>query len=89
MQFSAGEAGVPEFRKSLEPLRQLLAEYPYLGGKDGPSYADHFVAAMFMVGLSSLILRPFYILVISPLLSESSQPGHNGCLEKGLACEHA
>ncbi len=55
MQFAVGEAGVPDFRKTLEPMRQLLAEYPYLGGKDGPSYADHFVAGMFMVGPSSFI----------------------------------
>ncbi|CAL8468105.1 g7644 [Coccomyxa elongata] len=48
-EFSVGEAGVPDFQKALEPLRQLLAEYPYLGGKDGPSYADHFVAGMFML----------------------------------------
>ncbi len=49
MQYSVGEAGVPEFRKALEPMRQLLTEYPYLGGKDGPSYADDFVAGFFMV----------------------------------------
>ena len=56
MQFSVGEAGVPDFQKALEPLRQLLAEYPYLGGK-GPSYSDHFVAGFFMVGLPPLILN--------------------------------
>ncbi|BDA42202.1 beta-etherase [Coccomyxa sp. Obi] len=49
-EIAVGEAGVPDFRKALEPMRQLLAEYPYLGGKDGPSYADHFVAGMFMAG---------------------------------------
>ncbi|CAL8468116.1 g7655 [Coccomyxa elongata] len=48
-EYSVGEAGVPDFRKALEPMRQLLAEYPYLGGKDSPSYADDFVAGFFMM----------------------------------------
>lgn len=62
IQYSVGVAGVPDFQKALEPLRQLLTEYPYLGGKDGPSYADDFVAGMFMVGPSSFIPRSFYSL---------------------------
>lgn len=52
LQFSTGAAGVPDFQKALEPLRQTLSEYPYLGGKAGPSYADHYIASMFMVSLS-------------------------------------
>ncbi len=70
MQFSVGEAGVPDFQKALEPLRQLLAEYPYLGGK-GPSYSDHFVAGFFMVGLPPLILN-FLCSLMCSLLGESS-----------------
>ncbi len=62
VQISVGEAGVPDFRKALEPMRQLLAEYPYLGGKDGPSYADHFIAGMFMVSHSPFIPLCVYLL---------------------------
>lgn len=51
---------MPEFQKALEPLRQTLKEYSHLGGKNGPSYADHYIASFFMV--RTLFVRsPFYI----------------------------
>jgi hypothetical protein len=48
-QFSKGKEGVQDFRAALEPLRQTLKEVAYIGGNEGPSYADMFVFGFFMV----------------------------------------
>jgi len=37
---------LPDFRKSLQPIRLPLAEYPYLGGA-APTYADYIVFGAF------------------------------------------
>ncbi len=49
LQFSDGKEGVKRFQVTLEPLRKALSEYPFLGGKTGPSYADIVVFGFFMV----------------------------------------
>lgn len=47
-QVQAGrEERLPEFRKMLDPLRRALGEEEWLGGEDGPSYADYIVFGVF------------------------------------------
>ena len=49
VQYSEGKQGVPQFQAALEPLRQTLTKYPFLGGNISPSYADIIVFGFFMV----------------------------------------
>ncbi len=48
-QVQAGrEQRIEEFHTLLAPLRQVLAAEEWLGGEDGPSYADYIVFGTFM-----------------------------------------
>ena len=40
---------VAEFQAALEPLRATLREFPWLGGSEGPDYADMYVMGFFVV----------------------------------------
>ncbi len=48
MQFCKGEDGVKAFREKLQPFRDTVQEYRFLGGTS-PCYADMYLLALFMV----------------------------------------
>ena len=48
MQFCKGEGGVKVFREQLQPFRETLQEYQFLGGTS-PCYADMYLFSFFMV----------------------------------------
>ena len=54
-QFCKGEGGVKAFREKLQPFRDTLQNYQFLGGTS-PCYADIFFLAPLLV--STLCCRP-------------------------------
>ena len=48
MQFCKGESAVKAFREKLQPFRDTLQQYQFLGGTS-PCYADMYLLSMFMV----------------------------------------
>ena len=58
-QFVASDSARPEvvaeFRAALEPLRATLSEFAWLGGKEGPNYADMYVMSFFLVSILFLV----------------------------------
>ena len=61
-QFVANDSNrdevIADFRAALDPIRATLKEYPWLGGADGPKYADIYLMAFFMVRCSPLLALP-------------------------------
>lgn len=53
------EERVTEFRATLQPLRRTLEAAQWLGGDDGPSYADYIVFGSFMW---ARVVSPFVLL---------------------------
>lgn len=64
MQFCKGEDGVKAFREKLQPFRETLQDYLYLGGSS-PCYADMYLFGFFMVRSSS---TPFSLCTVRPVL---------------------
>ena len=64
MQFCKGEDGVKAFREKLQPFRETLQDYLYLGGSS-PSYADMYLFGFFMVRSS---FTPFSLYTLPPVL---------------------
>ena len=56
MQFCKGEANVGKFREALQPSRDVLKDYQYLGGTS-PCYADMYLMGIFMVCCLHVLLR--------------------------------
>lgn len=50
LQFCKGEANVKAFREKLQPFRETLQKYHFLGGTS-PCYADIYLLGFFMVCL--------------------------------------
>ena len=48
MQFCKGEGGVKAFQEQLQPFRDTLQDYHFLGGTS-PCYADMYLFSFFMV----------------------------------------
>ena len=52
-QFCKGEGGVKAFGEKLQPFRDTLQEYQFLGGSS-PCYADIYLLSFFMVRILGL-----------------------------------
>ena len=62
LQFCKGEANVKAFREKLQPFRETLQKYHFLGGTS-PCYADIYLLGFFMVCLLSPVFPwPHYVM---------------------------